>query len=456
MEKVSLRTLAAWCGGVLDGEDVMITDICRNTQALTKGCLFTPMIGERTDGHRYIDDAIRLGAAATLCAHDDLHPACPVIRVDDTLKAAQKIAAAYRRERDIKLVGVTGSVGKTTTGRMLGGIVSRRFRMLKTEDDMNGQIGLTYAMFRLENSHEAAVMEMGMSRYGELSRLTAIANPDVAVINSIGTAHIEFFGTRENILKAKLEIMEGLKPDGTAVLCGDEPLLWNIRNEIKQRVLTYGIDNRDADVVGEVLEASAAAQTICVTGLGRTFTVDLPVGGIHNARNALAACTAAMVLGIDDADIIAGLASYESAKGRQRIFTHNGHTLIDDCYNASPDSVKAALAVLASIDAPKHIAVLGGMLELGDYSETGHLACGKAAAQYASDLLCYGNGSDWYRAGALEAGMNDADIHVFDDHASMASYLRTIAGENAAVLFKGSRGMKIEEVLNRFLEEENG
>ena len=455
MEKVSLKTLAAWCGGVLEGEDVPITDICRNTQALTKGCLFTPMIGERTDGHKYIEDAICLGAAATLCAHDDLHPACPVIRVDDTLKAAQKLAAAYRRQRDIKLVGVTGSVGKTTTGRMIGNIVSRAFNMLKTEDDMNGQIGLTYAMFRLEDAHEAAVMEMGMSQYGELSRLTAIANPDIAVINSIGTAHIEFFGTRENILKAKLEILEGLKDDGTAVFCGDEPLLWNCKDAVGKNVLTYGIDNTACDVVGEVIASSASEQTVRVRGLGRDFTFMLPSGGIHNARNALAACTAAIVLEISDADIIAGLGAYESAKGRQRILSCKGHILIDDCYNASPDSIKASLQVLASMDAGKHIAVLGGMRELGAYSDVGHFICGEAAAAVVSDLLCYGEGSEKYREGALAAGMDATRIHLFDDHAEMTAYLRSIAGEHAAILFKGSRKMKIETVLHEFMEEEN-
>ncbi len=453
MNTLKLSTLAAFCGGVLDGEDILITDICPNTRQITPGCLFTPLIGERADGHKYIDDALTLGAAATLCAHDELHPSCPAIRVENTLRAVQKMAAVYRQTKDIRLVGVTGSVGKTTTGRMIAGVLDRKYKLLKTADDMNGQIGLTYAMFRLDDSHEAAVMEMGMSQYGELRRLTNIAAPDIAVINSIGTAHIEFFGTRAHILEAKLEILEGMKPDGIAVFCGDEPLLWDAKDTVTQKVLTYGIENAEVDVHGEILSADAASQTIHVTGLGRDFTFTLPSGGIHNGCNALAACTVGILMDVSNEDIIAGLASYEGAKGRQRVIRHGTYTLIDDCYNASPDAVKASLKVLASIDAPQHIAVLGGMRELGEYAEKGHTACGIAAAEAVSDLLCYGDGSEYYVSGAVSADMDETKVRRFDTRQDLATYLLTIAKPGAAILFKGSRAMKMEEVLETFMKE---
>ncbi len=453
MEKKSLLTLAKWCDGTLEGDNIIVSDVCRNTQSLTKGCLFTPLIGARADGHVYISDALKKGAVATLCARDDIKPACPTIRVSNTLSAVQDIAKNYKNNYNVKLVGVTGSVGKTTTCRMISDVLKTSFRLLKTEDDMNGQIGLPYALLNLDSTHEAAVMEMGMSQYGELSRLTAIATPDVAVINSIGTAHIEFFGTRENIRKAKLEILEGLKSDGTAVLSGDEKLLWDIRGDMSHKTIYYAVDNIDADVVGSIISSDALSQTIRVRGLGRDFTIYLPVGGVHNAKNALAACAVGISMGISDEDIIKGISSYESAKGRQRIFKHNEMTLIDDCYNASPDAVKASLLILASVPSNKRIAVLGGMLELGEYSVSGHTACGEIAANCATHLLCYGEGSDAYRNGAIRGGMSEDRILIFDSRDDMAAYLKTLATSGDTILFKGSHSMKIEEVLEKFMEE---
>ncbi len=453
MEKQSLLTLAEWCQGTLEGDNIVVTDVCRNTQALTSGCLFTPLIGARADGHIYIDDALKKGAFATLCAHDDIKPECPTIRVHDTLRAVQDIAANYRKSFGIKLVGVTGSVGKTTTCRMISDVLKTHYRLLKTEDDMNGQVGLPYALLRLDSTHDAAVMEMGMSQYGELSRLTAIATPDIAVINSIGTAHIEFFTTRENILKAKLEILEGLKPDGTAILCGDESLLWELRGRLSHKTIYYGIENDKADLVGRIISSDALSQVIQVKGLGRDFIVTLPVGGIHNAQNALAACAVGISMELSDENIQKGLMTYESAKGRQRIFEFKGMTLIDDCYNASPDAVCASLKILASLPAEKRIAVLGGMRELGDYAVKAHTLCGEVAASCATHLLCYGEGSNEYKNGAIRGGMDGKNIKVFDSREEMAEHLKTIASNGDAVLFKGSHSMKIEEVLEKFMEE---
>ncbi len=451
MEKQSLLTLAEWCGGKLEGENISVTDVCRNTQALTSGCLFTPLIGARADGHIYIDDALQKGAKATLCARDDIKPDCPVIRVSDTLRAVQDIATNYRKNFNIKLIGVTGSVGKTTTCRMISDVLKTNYRLLKTQDDMNGQVGLPYALLSLDSAHEAAVMEMGMSQYGELSRLTSIASPDIAVINSIGTAHIEFFETRENILKAKLEILEGLNPNGKAILCGDEKLLWNLN--LSHETIYYGIENKDCDLVGEIITSDALSQTIKVKGLGREFVVNLPVGGKHNAQNALAACAVGISMGLCDENIQNGLLAYESAKGRQRIFEFKKMTLIDDCYNASPDAVCASLKILASLPAQNRIAVLGGMRELGNYANKAHTLCGEVAASCATHLLCYGEGSLEYKNGAIRGGMDEKNVKVFESRDEMAEYLKSIASVGDAVLFKGSHSMKIEEVLEKFMEE---
>ena len=265
MEPIKLKTAAEWAGAdPAPLPDATITEITRNTRTLQPGALFVPLKGAKADGHDYI------GAAAALCSRADVKAGIPLVPVPDTLAAAQKLAAHYRTWLAKPVIGVTGSAGKTTTAALIRAVLEKRLKIAATSPDDNGQIGLTFGIFDLERGHDAAVWEMGMSQYGELSRLSHMARPDIAVINGIGTAHIEFFGCRENILKAKLEILDGMTPQGTLVLNGDDDLLRGL-HDLPQRVIYYGLDDPRADVKGEILSAEGGRQTLRITAPRRRW-----------------------------------------------------------------------------------------------------------------------------------------------------------------------------------------
>ena len=429
-------------------DDIMITGVSKNSKTVKKGELFVPLRGARFDGHDFIPGAVEAGASAVLCDRKELSFDVPTLYVDDTLKAVQSLAGWYMKSLSVKKVGVTGSTGKTTTSILIRSALSKKFNVFKTEDDMNGQIGMTFSAFDLDNTYDAAVLEMGMSQYGELSRLTRIANPDIAVINMIGSAHIEFFGSRENILKAKLEILEGLKPDGTVVLNGDDDLLWSLKGKLPHKTIYYGLYNPDADVKGEYIGFEDGAEHF-ICG-GNEFAV--PSKGKHYVQNAIAAIAVGRELGFDDGSIAAGIADFQPAKGRQRMYDANGCHIIEDCYNASPEAVKASLNVLKESAPKKAIALLGDMLELGEHAQKAHFECGECAAKCCDMILAFGDNAKYYLEGAKSAGMSEEKLLHFTDRAQMADAAKRIAEKGDTLLFKGSHGMKLEEVLTKFLE----
>ena len=455
MEPITIQEILDWTGAVPDREidpALVIHQISKDTKTLEQGALFVPLKGARFDGHDFIGAAVEAGAAAVLCSRREQNSAVPRLMVEDTLQASQKLAGGYRCKLNPTVVGVTGSVGKTTTSAMIAAVLETRWELARTRADMNGQVGLTFDMFNLTPAQRVAVWEMGMSLPGELTRLSNMAQPDIAVINSIGTAHIEFFGTRERIREAKLEIMAGMPQDGTLILNGDEPLLWDLRGKLDKKTLCYGLHNENADLRGETLSADTEGQRLRVTGMGRELTVYLPAIGEHNAQNALAALLCGIVLGLDDDELARGIAGFVSPDGRQHIVQHHGMTVMEDCYNASPDAVKASLKVLATLGSGKKYAALGGMRELGEYAPTAHRECGAAAAAVVSGLYLYGEGADAYREGALSAGMCEADIRVCEDHEQIAQALAQQAVSGDALLFKGSRLMHMENAMKRFYE----
>ena len=452
MREVTLAQIAAWAGAVCPAgaETIVIDDICKDSRAARPGSLFIPLPGARFDGHDFLPSAVANGASASLCSREDMTAEVPLLRVANVRDAYQAIAAGYRSMFSPKIVGITGSVGKTTTAMMTAAVLGSRYRLLKTEEDSNGQIGLPFALFRLDASHEAAVLEMGMSQAGELSRLTRMARPDVAVINTIGTAHIEFFGTREKICEAKLEILHGLNPNGRLILNGDEPLLWQRRADTGFATWTYGLHNSDADCTAEILAVEEGSTRFVVSFAGERAEVCLPAVGEHNVSNALAAILVGVAVGLSFAEAAEAVSGYQPARGRQNISRKNGITIMDDCYNASPEAVCASLGVLKSLSANRRFAVLGGMLELGEYAHEGHARCGRAAADCADYLFVYGDAG--YLDGAAEAGMPVDHMAAFESHEALVETLRSLAKPGDAVLFKGSHGMHMEKALALFLE----
>ena len=452
MAKITLEQAAHWCGGAVDPKyaQVVFCGASNDSRAIEKGQLFVALQGAR-DGHDFVPMALQNGAAAVLCTHCDGD--YPAIVVEDTRIALGKIAAGERQRIGMKVVGVTGSVGKSTTKEMISAVLGTTFRVSKTPANHNNDIGMPMAILSIPEEAEIAILEMGMNHFGEISYLTHIAHPDVAVITNIGTMHIEHLGSREGILKAKLEILEGLAGDGTIILNGDDDLLWSVRDRADVPHFYFGVSNNSCAVCGSNVNAEDNALSFTVHAQDATFSVRLPLEGEHYVLDALAAISAGLKLGVSPEKIAAALADFQNMAGRQEIFEAKGYTIIKDCYNAGPESMAAALAVLGKKKG-RHIAVLGDMLELGMRSPAEHYRIGRIAAEHADIVLAYGPNGSRVVSGAVTGGMSETKVRAFEDRKELVATLKVMAKPGDAVLFKGSHGMHMELALDAFLSDE--
>ena len=452
MGMISLRQAAAWCGGTVapQYEDVTFFGASNDSRSVASGQLFIALEGVR-DGHDFIPMAMEKGAAAVLCSRSvgDY----PAIIVDDPRKALGDIARGHRQQLDMKVVGVTGSVGKSTTKEMIAAVLESTYRVGKTPVNHNNDIGMPMAILAMPEDTQVAVLEMGMNHFREIAYLSNIARPDVGVIVNIGTMHIEHLGSREGILKAKLEILEGMVPDGCLLLNGDDSYLCSARDKLPLKSVYFGMDKNCA-VRGEALHEDAESLNFRVaTEEDDAFSVTLPLVGRHYVTDALAAVGVGLQLGVSPEKIASQLAKFQNMDGRQQILRVGGYTLINDCYNAGPESMAASLAVLGNRPG-RHIAVLGDMLELGDRAPQEHYWIGTIAAVKADRILAYGPNARQVIRGAVESGMAADHAMAFEDKAAMAAMLRRMATPGDSILFKGSRGMRMEQVLQEFLKEE--
>lgn len=441
MGTITLKQAALWCGGTLapEYENRSFCGVNFDSRALQPGELFVAVIGAR-DGHAFAPLAMQKGAAAVLASRrlpDDI----PAIYVKDTVQAMQTLARAWREQLRLHCVGITGSVGKTTTKEMVAAVLATSFRTQYTQKNFNNEMGLPVTVLGLREDCEAAVLEMGMNHFGEISRLTAIAQPEIALITNVGTMHVEYLGSREGILRAKLEILEGLRPGGVAIFNGDNDLLSTVAE--RYGAITFGFGEKN-QVRGSELVQTEAGIAFQVQAGGERFALQLPVQGEHNAYNALAATAVALRLGVKIEQIQAALAAFENTGMRQKCYPLGPWQIIEDCYNAGPESMTAALRVLAGAKGRK-IAVLGGMLELGAHAPQAHFEIGQRAAQTAQMLFAYGTNSEDYLCGAQAAGMQQA--WRFDSHEALAQALLERLQPGDTILLKGSRGMKMEQVL---------
>ena len=455
MKELTLKSLTQWCGGDLQPAEAVgtITGMQHDSRAVRPGDLFVALPGERVDGHDFVENARKAGAVAALVTHP-VECGIPQIVVPDTLKAYGDIARAYRAYADLSVVAITGSVGKTTTKEMISCVLSGKYRVSKTQGNHNNDLGLPITIMEMPANTQIAVLELGMNHFGEMSYLTSIAKPNLVVITNIGTMHIEHLGTREGILKAKLEIMEGIQPDGVAVFNGDEPLLWNLREGDHRRVY-FGIENDQCDIVAEDIRQIDGGVYFTVRGLGQRFQIFVPQEGRHMVYNALAAVAVGLLNEVSPESIQYQLGLFHNTGMRQNIFEENGFTIIEDCYNAGPESMEAALRVLGEHKTEgRRIAVLGDMLELGSRSTAEHYRVGRLAAELTDLVLAYGQHSERIIIGAITGGMNTKRTLHFTDQEDMAKTLKRLAKPGDVLLFKGSRGMRMEQVLNRFLEKE--
>jgi UDP-N-acetylmuramoyl-tripeptide--D-alanyl-D-alanine ligase len=442
-----------------EGRGAEIRFVCTDSREAEPGVLFCAIKGERTDGHDYIPDAVRAGAACILCSSVPEDPqifeGCAAVVVPDVQHAIGDLAAEYRTHAKARVVAVTGSVGKTTTKEFIAAVAGAAFRTHKTVGNHNNELGLSMTLFTLKPDDEVSVLEMGMSDFGEIGRLSLIARPDIGVVTNIGTSHLEFLGTRENICYAKLEIRNGMKDSGTLFLNGDEPLLTERISTLTQKVRLFSIESRDGDyraVNIRSMENGMMFDLIC--GKRVVTNVQIPVLGRHNVRNALAAYAVGRQLGIQDDVIRSGLLAFVGADMRQKIYDMNGVTVIEDCYNASPESMRAALDVLASVAARgggRSAALLGDMLELGEDSRLLHDQIGVYAASVKVNLLfCYGRMADVVAAAAIKNGIRAENVFVSldtDDPQTMADMILHVIRSGDVLLVKASRAVAAERVL---------
>ena len=460
METFTIRQIIeATKGQLLAGSpinlDAEISGVSTDTRTINKGELFIPLVGEIFDGHYFVDKAIEKGASAVLIHRDDadflpeLFPAVAVIKVADTLKALQDLASFQRNRFNIPIVAVTGSNGKTTTKDMIALVLSEKYKVLKTQGNFNNEIGLPLTLLGLEDSHEVAVVEMGMNHLGEIHRLAEIARPNIGVITNIGVSHIQNLSTKENILKAKMEIFDFFTSEDRAILNGDDEFLSKIAEEFPYQVKYYGTSDISSIKAENIKLLGEQGISYNLNIGGETHPVEIPIPGKHNVYNSLAAAAVGSLMGIELDKIANALRSYRSGKMRLNIFsTDSNIKVIDDVYNASPDSMKAAIEILKDLGEGRKIAILGDMLELGDYSQKGHAEVGEAVAHKGIDILItVGQESKFIGTGASSCGMDNQNIIHLESNKDVIEYLDTLIEQGDKILVKGSRGMKMEEIV---------
>lgn len=424
----------------------------RDTRAIKDGDIFIGFKGETVDGGIRYKEALENGAKGCIinkCANENLEKIENkfILEVENTILATQQIAKLKRKKYNIPVVAVTGSVGKTSTKDIIASVVSEKYDVLKTQGNMNNHIGLPMTILGLRN-HTAMVVEMGMNHFGEISTLTKIAKPTIAVITNVGTAHIGNLGSRENILKAKLEILEGLSKDGTVVINNDNDLLhkWYLENKDNYNIVTYGIENDSMEKAQDInyLESSSKYN------LKNEGVIEVPVGGEAFVYNSLAAISVGKALGISMDKIKQGILKFELTKMRLDVQkSSKGYTIINDCYNANYDSMKSALQYLNRTPGNRKIAVLGDMLELGDFSKKLHEGVGNAVVENKVDILItVGKEAKNIAKIAIE---NNVETHEYTDNNSAISKLKEILEPEDAVLVKASNSMNFKEIVSAIM-----
>ncbi len=435
-----------------------IKGIAIDSRSVKEGELFVALKGDRFDGHDFVPEAIKKGAWGALVERYTLEDKYTslgglknMLPVEDTLYALQEMAHMHRKKFIIPVVGITGSNGKTTTKEMLACILKQNGPVLKNEGNLNNHIGVPLTLLKLEARHKAAVVEMGMSALGEIDMLARLATPDVGVITNIGPAHLEFLGSMDKVAEAKGELLDNLRSDGTAVLNADDRYCEALKKKFSGRIITFGIENK-ADVCGmDLLQEKNFTDFAIAVGAAKV-NVRLRAVGKHNVYNALAAAAAAIATGMSVDAVKYGLEDFSPLAMRSELRQVNGRTVLADCYNANPASMEAALVTLMTLAAGKQaVAVLGDMLELGDASSEAHRDIGRIAARLGVNLLITtGTLAKQIARGASEAGMPNARVLQADTHSEVAHLLRKLTYPGDAVLIKGSRGMKMETILEEF------
>jgi UDP-N-acetylmuramoyl-tripeptide--D-alanyl-D-alanine ligase len=459
--------LEAITGQEMVALDQVITDAAIDSRLVIPGSLFVALAGEKVDGHDYIGEAFGRGALIALVERDvpsefaviDLRepvteqkltdlvlPIC--LRVASSLEALQNIAKRWRETLSLRVIGITGSVGKSTTKELTAEVLGQRYRTIKNPGNLNNEIGLPVSLLKITEGHERAVLEMGFYYPGEIALLCEIAQPQVGVITNVSQVHLERAGTMEAIVKGKGELVESLPPapEGVAVLNYDDPLTRTMSERTQAKVVYYGL-SPEADLWASDIRGLGLEGVRFVMNYGaESIYIRVPLLGRHSVHTALRAAAVGLIEGLGWEEIVSGLQSSQSQLRLVAVQGPKGALLLDDTYNAAPPSTIAALNLLAELEG-RRVAVLGDMLELGDFEERGHRMVGVRAAQVADELVTVGDRAQWIANEARLAGMTEDQVVVLKDSQEAIEYLQARVGENDVVLVKGSRGMKMDQIV---------
>ena len=457
--RMTADKIATICGGTLYTvaceNKVLFETVCTDSREADNTSMFVAIRGERVDGHSYISNVVKAGCRCVIAERVPLDvKGIAVIIVPDSVRAIRDIAEYVKSQVDIKTVAVTGSVGKTTTKEFIASVLDRKYNLYKTEGNFNSTIGMPMSMLELSQKNDAAVFEMGMSGLGEIEYMSEAAKPDVAVVTNIGSSHLEALGSRENICRAKMEIAKGLRDGGTLFLNGDEPLLLGHESD-RYTTLYFGMKNEECDYFASDIRTQEDGIVFNLkTPAGVYNDVKISIAGSHNVYNAMVAFTVGLQMKMSEQEIREGLLSYKAAKMRQNIYTIGGVTVIEDCYNASPESMNAAINVLddtARAKGGRRIALLGDMRELGETTAALHAGVGSYLAQKNADFLfTYGELSENLADGAVKNGMSEKQIFrsPAPDAETVGKKLISVLKDGDVLLVKASRALAAENVLN--------
>jgi len=441
------QIIAEVTGGEYVGDEysrsVRVVGAVRDNREVMPGNLFVCIRGARADGHSFANKAFESGAACCLAEHTIKDAKGPYVLVESTLEAIRTLGEYYRSLFHIPVIGITGSVGKTTTKELIAAVLGAKLCTLKTPKNMNNELGVPLTLLSLEERHEAAVIEMGISSFGEMSRLAKMVQPEIFVMTRIGYSHLEELGDLDGVLRAKSEALAFMKPDGVVILNGDDDLLREYNTDMRR--ITFGLEKQN-DFRAQNVSAKGVDSVTCdiVSDSGR-YSVEIPAYGSHIASLASAAAAIGRLLGLSDEEVIRGFLEYVPVDGRVNVISTGTITLIDDCYNANPNSVKAAITSLSTLSG-RRVAILGDMLDLGKQSAQFHAGIGSFAAHSGIEILiCCGAMAKFIYDGYKSAGGTMA--HFYPEKAELIEALSRLLEDGDSVLIKASHGMHFEELL---------
>ncbi|WP_053956889.1 UDP-N-acetylmuramoyl-tripeptide--D-alanyl-D-alanine ligase [Inediibacterium massiliense] len=444
-------------GDLLEGDiQKEIKGICIDSRKVVKDELFIPLVGENFNGHDFIKDAIEKGACAVLTSEGNFEEIdnISIIKVKNTLQALQDLARYYASKFSIPIIGVTGSTGKTSTKDMIYSVLSKKYKVLRNKGNFNNHIGLPLTIFELTKEHEMAILEMGMSALGEIDLLASLVKPHVGVITNVGLSHIEHLKTQENIMKAKMEITNYFQDDHILIVNGDDDLLKTLKGK-KTHYKKYFVGRERCDYrVSNIKDLGEKGISFDLILDNEEYSFFLKVPGIHNVYNALCAIAVGILFKVDMNLIQKGIREFEGSNMRLHIFTTKEEIkVINDAYNASPDSMRAALCVLDKMKCKRKIAVLGTMLEMGEYAQIGHYHVGSDVAKANIDyLIAVGNQGEHMVMGATENGFKKEKTYVCKNNQEAIEVLKKLLQKEDAILIKGSRGIHMEEIVDYIQE----